>query len=123
MAAPVAQEPLVRKTIKLVLNTTAAVLVGPSVLICRLETKRGPGYERFFHGWGQFYALMPGLFGMFLRRAFYRGTLTECSKDCQISFGVLLNHREAVIGREVYIGPYALLGRVHLGRGCLIGSR
>jgi acetyltransferase-like isoleucine patch superfamily enzyme len=116
-------EPFLRRLIKVVLNTAAAVLVSPSVLICYLETKRGPGYERFFHGWGQFYAVMPGLSGMLLRRAFYRGTLAECSADCQISFGVLFNHREAVIGPEVYIGPYALLGRVNLGRGSLIGSR
>ncbi|QDV43251.1 Maltose O-acetyltransferase [Stieleria neptunia] len=116
-------EPVLRRLIKFALNTTAAVLVAPSVLVCYLETKRGPGYERFFHGWGQFYAVMPGLFGMCLRRAFYRGTLTDCSIDCQIAFGVLFNHREAIIGSEVYIGPYALMGRVKLGRGSLIGSR
>jgi acetyltransferase-like isoleucine patch superfamily enzyme len=117
------REPILRRLIKLFLNTTAAVLVAPSVFICYLETKRGPGYERFFHGWGQFYAIVPGLMGMCLRRAFYRGTLSECSEDCQISFGVLFNHRQAMVGRAVYIGPYALLGRVKLGRGCLIGSR
>ncbi|QDV82888.1 acyltransferase [Planctomycetes bacterium TBK1r] len=116
-------EPVLRRLIKITLNTSAAVLVAPSVLVCYLETKRGPGYERFFHGWGQFYAVMPGLFGMCLRRAFYRGTLTGCSIDCQIGFGVLFNHREAIVGPEVYIGPYALMGRVKLGRGSLIGSR
>lgn len=116
-------EPILRRLIRATLNASATVLVAPAVLICYLETKRGRGYERFFHGWGQCFALLPGLFGMCLRRAFYRGTLTHCSHDCQISFGVLFNHREAIVDREVYIGPYALLGRVQLRRGCLIGSR
>jgi acetyltransferase-like isoleucine patch superfamily enzyme len=60
---------------------------------------------------------------MCLRRAFYCGAANACSPRCQIGFGVILSHRDATIEDDVYIGNYALLGRVVLRQGCLIGSR
>ncbi|WP_146526450.1 acyltransferase [Novipirellula artificiosorum] len=99
------------------------ILVSPAVLVCYLETLRGDGYERMFHSCGQCFALLPGFLGMCLRRAFYCGTLRSCSWECQIEFGSIISHREATVESEVFIGNYALLGRVHLKQGCLIGSR
>lgn len=116
-------EPFVRRLIKWVFNSLAAVLVLPAVWLCGLEAFRGVGYERMFHGCGQLVALLPGYFGMCVRRAFYCGAAKSCSRHCQIGFGVLLSHRDATIEDDVYVGNYALLGRVVLRQGCLIGSR
>ncbi len=116
-------EPILRRLIKRGCNSLAAVIVSPAVLVCWLETRRGPGYERAYHASGQLVALLPGFFGMCLRRAFYVGAAKSCSRQCQIGFGAILSHRESTVEQDVYIGNYALLGRVVLHQGCLIGSR
>ena len=119
----VRSEPLVRRWIKVSSDLISRVLVSPAVFVCYLETKRGCGYERAFHACGQLFALLPGFSGMCLRRAFYCGTLQSCSRSCQLGFGVIFSHRDATVEDEVYVGNYALLGRVVLRQGCLIGSR
>ncbi|XZE54227.1 acyltransferase [Planctomycetaceae bacterium SH139] len=116
-------ELIFRRSVKAVSNTLAAVIVRPAVWLCWLETRRGAGYERAFHACGQMVAILPGFFGMCLRRAFYCGAVDACSWRCQIGFGAILSHRDAIIEDDVYIGNYALLGRVVLRKGCLIGSR
>lgn len=116
-------EPAVRVLLKSACNGLAALVVCPCVLVCRLETWRGAGYERAYQACGQAVAIWPGFFGMCLRRAFYCGAAKACSWRCQIGFGVILSHRDATIEDDVYIGNYALLGRVVLRQGCLIGSR
>lgn len=112
-----------RSATKVTANFLAALIVCPCVLLCRLETWRGAGYLRAYHACGQAVAILPGFFGMCLRRAFYCGAAKACSWRCQIGFGVILSHRDATIEDDVYIGNYALLGRVVLRQGCLIGSR
>ena len=68
-------------------------------------------------------AVIPGLPGLYFRRAFYRMTLDYCAQDCHIGFGSLFAHRESRVESEVYIGNFTMLGRVNLEKGCLIGSR
>lgn len=116
-------EPLARRWLKFASNWASRILVSPAVFLCFLETKRGPGYERAFHACGQFFALLPGFSGMCLRRGFYCGTLQSCSWTCQLGFGVIFSHRDAMVEDAVYVGNYALLGRVVLRRGALVGSR
>ena len=57
-----------------------------------------------FPGWSQAFSLIPGLTGVFLRRAFYRLTLHRCMADAWIGFGTVFSHPSAEIGRSVYIG-------------------
>jgi acetyltransferase-like isoleucine patch superfamily enzyme len=113
----------VRNLLKLLFNGMAMILVSPAVAMCWMEKRRGASYSRVFSGWCQFFAVLPGLGGMVLRRAFYHGTLRQCSWDCVIGFGTMFNHREATVEPHVYVGSYALLGSVHLETGALIGSR
>jgi virginiamycin A acetyltransferase len=68
-------------------------------------------------------AILPGLPGAFLRRAYYSLTLQLCSNHCHIGFGTLISHRAAIIEDHVYIGSYALIGSAHIGAHSLIGSR
>jgi acetyltransferase-like isoleucine patch superfamily enzyme len=60
---------------------------------------------------------------VFLRRAYYRLTLDRCASNFHVGFGALFTHRHALVEKDAYIGPYALVGFAHLGEGCLIGSR
>jgi acetyltransferase-like isoleucine patch superfamily enzyme len=67
--------------------------------------------------------MLPGLPGLFLRRAFYRWTLERCAEDVTIEFGALFSRPGTVLESRVYIGPYAMIGSAWIQEGCLIGSR
>lgn len=97
-------------------------LVALPALSCRVEAMLSNRGELFLF-WGQSLALAPGLPGKYLRRCFYYLTLCRSSLDCEICFMAYFNHREADVGRGVYIGPAACVGKASLGDGALIGTR
>ncbi|MHB8974339.1 MAG: acyltransferase [Pirellulaceae bacterium] len=80
------------------------------------------GPERAFPGWSQGFAILPGLTGVYLRRAFYRLVLTRCDGDACISFGTVFSHPTASVGRSVYVGVFCCLGDVTLEDDVLIAS-
>jgi virginiamycin A acetyltransferase len=110
---------------KVLLKTTfecvATLLVVPAWLGYQLG-KCTLGAERTFPGWSQLFSLVPGLGGVYLRRAFYRLVLTRCGAGSWIGFGVVFSHSTASIGRNVYVGPYCCLGDVTLDDDVLLGS-
>src|SRR4051812_48277612 len=58
------------------------------------------GQLRAFPGWSQLFSLVPGMFGDYLRRAFYRLVLPGCGHDACISFGTVFSHPTAEIGNR-----------------------
>jgi acetyltransferase-like isoleucine patch superfamily enzyme len=80
------------------------------------------GRQQAFAGWSQAFSLVPGLCGIYLRRAFYRLVLPRCAADCCLSFGTVFSHPGAEVGRGAYVGLYCCLGDVSLGDDVLIGS-
>ena len=72
--------------------------------------------------WAQSCALAPGLPGDYLRIAYYRLTLEECSVESRIQFGSFFAHPQARVARGVYIGSYCVLGRTSIGERTQIGS-
>jgi acetyltransferase-like isoleucine patch superfamily enzyme len=68
------------------------------------------------------FALAPGILGDYLRIAFYKLTLAECSLSSRIQFGSFFAHPEARVGAHVYIGSYCILGRSILGARTQIAS-
>jgi acetyltransferase-like isoleucine patch superfamily enzyme len=91
--------------------------------MCAFEAARGIEREAVFSFWGQTFALVPGLPGVFLRRAFYQLTLDSCADSFYVGFGAFFSHRQSIVEERVYIGPYSIVGSSRLRRGCLIGSR
>jgi serine acetyltransferase len=113
-----------KNTIKLVLNLASQLCVLPFVLLCKLEEWFFPkDSELVFNTCTHLVAMLPGMPGAFLRRAFYCLTLDECSAHCHIGFGTIFSHRSVVIKEHVYIGSYALIGSVFIGEHSLVGSR
>lgn len=102
-------------------NAAALLIVLPAGLLYWLQA-RLLGTERAFPGWSQAFALLPGLTGVYLRRAFYRLTLNRCEPDACIGFGTILSHPTAEIGRSVYVGAYCVLGDVTLEDDVLVAS-
>lgn len=70
-----------------------------------------PVYILFAHA----FAIIPGIVGIYMRIAYYVMTLTNCSREVTIAFGVFFPHPDVTLGRFVSIGPYSLLGRVVIG--------
>jgi len=77
-----------------------------------------PVYTLFAQG----YAMAPGVLGDYLRIAFYKLTLAECSLSSRVSFGSFFAHREARLGANAYIGSYCIIGRASIGERAQIAS-
>ncbi|MBR0190894.1 MAG: acyltransferase [Thermoguttaceae bacterium] len=78
--------------------------------------------QRVFADLTQFLALMPGIFGEYLRLAFLQWVLPRCGRNSCIGFGTIFSHPTAEIGENVYVGPYCILGDVTLGDDVLLAS-
>jgi acetyltransferase-like isoleucine patch superfamily enzyme len=68
-------------------------------------------------------ALVPGVVGDYVRIAYYKLTLKQCSLQGRVSFGSFFAHPEAVLGRGAYIGSYCILGRCSIGDRTQIASQ
>lgn len=113
-----------KQNLKKGLNIACQIFVLPLVIPCKLEEWFISRHsEIIFHICTNVVAFLPGLPGVFLRRAFYSLTLGHCSLDSHIGFGSLISHRDVSIGKNVYIGNYSMFGSCFLGDNCLIGSR
>jgi acetyltransferase-like isoleucine patch superfamily enzyme len=112
-----------RASLKSVVDAICAALVLPAALTCWGESRIDEAAESVFGFWTHVVAVLPGLPGMYLRRAFYRLTLDECAREIHVGFGALFTHRRARVEHAVYIGPYSLVGCATLREGCLIASR
>jgi len=104
-------------------NLLCVIGVSPFALLSWLERRVNPECEVVFCFFAQFFSMMPGIPGIFLRRAYYSLTTEECSLHCNIGFGSLFTHRQVRIERGVSIGNYCVIGSVHIGQDCEIASR
>jgi acetyltransferase-like isoleucine patch superfamily enzyme len=60
--------------------------------------------------------------GSFARAAFYNLTLENCSIDVVIGLGTYFSRRGAIIGPNVSIGSYCVIGRANIGARSQISS-
>src|SRR5687767_13036081 len=102
-----------RESAKTAARIIATVLVVPALLSYLL---RRPllGADRALEGSTQALALIPGLIGQYLRRAFLAQVLAGCHRTATIAYGTLFSQVDAVIEERVYVGPGCHLGLVHL---------
>jgi virginiamycin A acetyltransferase len=110
-----------KDALKAVANAAALLLVMPVFIAYRLASMI-EGRRQAFPGFSQAMALLPGLSGTYLRRAFYRLALARCEPGCCLSFGTIISHPTAEIGRNVYVGAYGCLGDITLEDDVLLGS-
>jgi hypothetical protein len=97
-----------RGFIKFTFNLLSQLVVLPLVILCWLEKTLIPKQpELVFNICTNIVALLPGVPGAFLRRAFYTLSLEKCSPHCHIGFGTIISHRCAIIDKHAYIGSYA----------------
>lgn len=80
------------------------------------------GSNRALQGSSQVLALIPGLPGQYLRRAFLSRTIAHCAPTAVVEFGVTFSQTGARLDDRVYVGPFCSLGRVHLERDVLVAG-
>ena len=72
------------------------------------------GKDRALEGSSQSLALIPGIPGQYLRRAFLVRVLKRCHVTATIEFGTLFSQVDAEIGENAYIGPDCHVGWVEI---------
>jgi virginiamycin A acetyltransferase len=110
-----------RSLAKRAIGGIALIAVLPAFLLYRLAVMV-VGREEAFPGWSQLFSLVPGVSGVFLRRAFYRLVLAYCAPDVCLTFGTIFAHPGARVGRGVYVGAFCVLGEVVLEDHVLLAS-
>jgi virginiamycin A acetyltransferase len=106
-----------RRIIKKAVQGLFLIFVFPSALLCAFGR-----IEVLYTFFAQLFALFPGIVGAFLRSAFYKYTLRECSLDTAISFGTFFSNREARVEANVSIGSFCVIGRARIGMRTQISS-
>jgi acetyltransferase-like isoleucine patch superfamily enzyme len=110
-----------RDALKRIAHGIAWVIVTPSVCSWAL---RGAviGRDRALEASTQAWALVPGLTGQYLRRAFLSRTLEHCARSATIEFGTIFSSASATIAEDAYVGPRCHLGFVHIGPQALLAA-
>jgi virginiamycin A acetyltransferase len=110
-----------RDGLKAAARLLALVAVIPALVSFRVRAAFiGP--DRALVGSTQALALLPGLTGIYLRRAFLSQVLAECASSATIEFGVLFSQAGARIGPRAYIGPRCHIGLAHIGQDVLLAA-
>ena len=80
------------------------------------------GRDRALEGSTQVLALVPGLPGQYLRRAFLQHAIEYCDPSAVIEFGTILSSTATRIECDAYIGPRCHLGSTTIGAGALVAA-
>jgi acetyltransferase-like isoleucine patch superfamily enzyme len=80
------------------------------------------GRDRTLEGSSQALALIPGITGQYLRRAFLTHVLAQCDTSATIEFGTIFSQTAARIEKNVYIGPRCHIGWAHLEAEVLLAA-
>lgn len=110
-----------REALKWLAHAAAWIVVTPSVASWALRSAL-MGRDRALEGSTQAWALVPGLAGQYLRRAFLGRVLQSCARNATIEFGVLFASASASIGERAYIGPRCHLGWAIIEKDVLLAA-
>lgn len=110
-----------RDILKSILNSLCVIAIFPLFAVHCISGRLG-NKDRSFWAFSQFLSLFPGLLGSYLRKSFYRLSMTRCDKDCAILFGTIFSQADTEIGKEAYIGPNCNIGKCKIEDHCTLGS-
>jgi acetyltransferase-like isoleucine patch superfamily enzyme len=113
--------PAIRETAKAMARGLATLAVAP-LLIWSRASARMIGPDRAVQGATQALALVPGLSGQYLRRAFLCRALASCHSSVTVEFGTIFSKAGASIGEDAYIGPMSHIGLAQIEPGAMLGA-
>jgi virginiamycin A acetyltransferase len=111
----------VREAVKAVVRAAAFVCMVPTLISFAVRA-RILSRDRAMQSSSEWLALVPGLTGQYLRRAFYSRALAHCHHTVTIEAGTVFSRAGARLDEHVYIGAGCRMGLVHIGRDALIAS-
>jgi acetyltransferase-like isoleucine patch superfamily enzyme len=109
-----------REAAKATLRAAATLVVTPILL--SYAVRRAFIGDRAFEASMQSLALVPGLVGDYLRRAFLTHTIARMDPSATVRFGTLMSDPRARLEANVYVGPGCHLGFVHIERDALVAA-
>jgi acetyltransferase-like isoleucine patch superfamily enzyme len=110
-----------RTRLKQLADLLALALALPAVVLYH-AARPLLGAGRAFTGWSQALSLVPGLSGVYFRRAFYRMVLPQFGPNACVGFSSVFSHPSARVGRNVSVGAFCSLGDVTLEDDVLLAS-
>jgi acetyltransferase-like isoleucine patch superfamily enzyme len=110
-----------REAAKRLARGLALVAVFPSFVSFALRS-RLIGRDHALEGSTQALALIPGLTGQYLRRAFLSKTIAFCAPDCVVGFGAVFSRVGARIEARAYVGPRCHIGLATIGADALLAA-
>ena len=110
-----------RERVKRLFRALAVIAILPAIVSFRLRAIL-IGRDRALAGTTQALAVIPGIVGQYLRRAFLSQAIEHCAPDATIEFGTVFSKAGARIDGKAYIGPRCHLGLVHIGRDVLLAA-
>jgi virginiamycin A acetyltransferase len=110
-----------REVLKGTAHVLATLVVLPSVLSWRLRSAV-MGRDRALEGSTQAWALVPGLVGQYLRRAFLQHALAACARTATIEFGTIFSSASASIADRAYVGPCCHIGWAVIEKDVLLAA-
>lgn len=110
-----------REVLKWAARLVATLLISPVFLSYRLSGVL-LGRDRALQNTTQGLALLPGLTGQYLRRAFLTQVLDYCHDSVTVEFGTTFSKTAARLEENVYIGPMCHIGLAHVERDALLAA-
>jgi acetyltransferase-like isoleucine patch superfamily enzyme len=110
-----------KPSLKSLARGLAFVAISP-MLLWFIVKRMVLGPDRALQGSAQALALVPGLPGQYLRRAFLSVAIARCAPTAVVEFGVTFSQSGARLDENVYVGPFCSIGRVHLERDVLVAG-
>ncbi len=87
----------------------------PLILLARIS-------DAVFRTISEFLSVIPFLFGIIIREAFYKRTLQSCGENVSIGFCSVLYYRNISIGSNVLMGSYCTINHCDIGNDVMIGG-
>src|ERR1051325_8952928 len=104
-----------RELLKSLVFWAATICVAPALISYHLRALV-LGRDRALEGSTQALALVPGILGQYMRRAFLVRVLAACDRSVTVEFGTIFSRAGARLDAGAYIGPRCHLGLVHVGQ-------
>jgi len=108
---------MIRAFFRAAARAVALVLVAPAIAWTWLPL---PEQSRFTAP-AQLLALVPGVVGILLRRAFYERTLARCGRNFTVDWMAVVRTSRSCVGDSCTLGVGSWLGWVELGDDVLFG--
>ena len=93
------------------------IVIFPILILCLLFEK----VTDYVHVSG-FISKIPFKTGIILRNYFYRLTLNKCGKNVKIAYGSIISYKDTILGENVYIGTYNILGTIEIKDNVIIAQ-